>query len=175
MKNYYKILNEIAASFDMDQWNDQTNLFTNAVAEEINLLWEGVMTGVEVENIYFDYDETPTSRELNHACKNVYETAVKYKNIKKYKNIDFRIEKAPDNTWDGATRIVFYFKNINSKNIIEFLNFISYWIENEYREPCIEDAGTILPLNKIMEDLTKWNRKDILEDIQECLDEKFWA
>lgn len=174
MKNYYKILNEIAASFDMDQWDEQANLFTDVIDEKLNS-WEGVMTGIEVESLYFDYDEIPTSKELNHACKNVYETAVKYKNTSIYKNSNFRIEKAPDNTWEGTTRIIFYFKNINSENIIEFLNFISYWIENEYRGPSTEDIGTILPLNKIMEDLRKWNKTDLLEDFQTCLDEKFWG
>lgn len=29
--SYYKILNEIAATFDMDQWNDQVNVFTDNI------------------------------------------------------------------------------------------------------------------------------------------------
>lgn len=29
--SYYKILNEIATSFDMDQWNDQVNIFTDNI------------------------------------------------------------------------------------------------------------------------------------------------
>lgn len=36
MNIYYKILNEIAASFDMDQWNNQNNIFTKTIDNTIN-------------------------------------------------------------------------------------------------------------------------------------------
>ena len=36
MNNYYKTLNEIAAVFDMDQWDEQVNLFTNVINEQLN-------------------------------------------------------------------------------------------------------------------------------------------
>ena len=37
MKDYFKILNEIATTFDIDQWNDQVNLFTGAIDKQINI------------------------------------------------------------------------------------------------------------------------------------------
>ena len=36
MNTYYKILNEIASVFDMDQWDEQVNLFTGAIKEQLN-------------------------------------------------------------------------------------------------------------------------------------------
>ena len=33
---YYKILNEIASVFDMDQWDDQINTFTNIINRQLN-------------------------------------------------------------------------------------------------------------------------------------------
>lgn len=36
MNNYYKALNEIASIFDMDQWDEQVNLFTNVINEQLN-------------------------------------------------------------------------------------------------------------------------------------------
>ena len=33
---YYKILNEIASVFDMDQWDEQINLFTNVIDKQLN-------------------------------------------------------------------------------------------------------------------------------------------
>lgn len=35
MNNYYKILNEIAATFDMDQWDEQANLFIDSVKKSM--------------------------------------------------------------------------------------------------------------------------------------------
>ena len=36
MNTYYKILNEIASVFDMDQWNEQVNLFTNSIENSLS-------------------------------------------------------------------------------------------------------------------------------------------
>ena len=36
MNTYYKILNEIASTFDMDQWDEQVNLFTDVINEQLN-------------------------------------------------------------------------------------------------------------------------------------------
>ena len=34
---YYKILNEIAAAFDMDQWDERVNLFTDVINRQLNI------------------------------------------------------------------------------------------------------------------------------------------
>ena len=36
MNTYYKILNEIASVFDMDQWDEQVNVFTNVIDKQLN-------------------------------------------------------------------------------------------------------------------------------------------
>ena len=36
MNVYYKILNEIASAFDMDQWDEQVNLFTDVIDKQLN-------------------------------------------------------------------------------------------------------------------------------------------
>ena len=35
MNTYYKILNEIASVFDMDQWDEQVNVFTDVIKEQL--------------------------------------------------------------------------------------------------------------------------------------------
>ena len=36
MNTYYKILNEIASVFDMDQWDKRVNLFTDVIDDQLN-------------------------------------------------------------------------------------------------------------------------------------------
>lgn len=51
MKDYCKILNEIAAAFDMDQWNDQMNNFTGTIKKSVEpSFWK-------ISPLLYDYED----------------------------------------------------------------------------------------------------------------------
>ena len=56
MNTYYKILNEIASVFDIDQWDEQVNTFTDTISKDLN-------------NIQLSCINSPTWHALN---KNTY-------------------------------------------------------------------------------------------------------
>ena len=56
MNTYYKILNEIASVFDMDQWDDQVNLFTDAIEKQLDCfiynVYESTRSPIDTEDSF---------------------------------------------------------------------------------------------------------------------------
>ena len=119
MNTYYKILNEIAASFDMDQWDNQVNVFINPIKSYIEWpTYKEYKEFIDKLNKFYNPRDWVDITKVDETCIDVLQVMLIkiFSNFKGFENyIIACCKKASEHKLGGLSWKGYYFKSRSYK------------------------------------------------------------